>query len=263
MYQEFGELLKKYRLENKLKQKELLKQLKKSYYADKYQESDISKWEHGRTRPQNGEVVEILEDILKIPSSLLLKAAGYYSAAELYRNQVSHSSSSIDDTDHLRLNAREKHFEDLCNFAERCRKSIVGDSEAGHHPSAVIIPFSSKDIKKNISDGRDDLIWTINNDYSVKVWFRWERKTRDRKLYECLRSHLGDNARLWVNYDELKRLLLHGLSKVATMTVIYPETNWRSGNIQKIRELVDIINGELELLSLQRVLPGKCPACPD
>lgn len=84
MWDDFGRLLKEYREKNRLTQNQLVERLRRGGYEDKYSDADISKWEHGRTRPPE-DVVEELEEILFTPNGLLLKAAGYYSAAEYRR----------------------------------------------------------------------------------------------------------------------------------------------------------------------------------
>ncbi len=85
MADEFGVLLKKHRKKARLSQNQIVKRLREARYEGRYSESDVSKWEHGRIPPED--VVEELEEILCAPKGLLLKAAGFCSAAE-YRRMV-------------------------------------------------------------------------------------------------------------------------------------------------------------------------------
>ena len=82
MADEFGSLLRKCRTSVELTQRQLAEGLRRARY-EHYGESDISKWEHGRIPSED--VVEELEEILSTPKGLLLRAAGYASAAEYRR----------------------------------------------------------------------------------------------------------------------------------------------------------------------------------
>jgi transcriptional regulator with XRE-family HTH domain len=93
MADEFGRLLKEYRKGVKLSQKQLLLRIRQAGYEERYSEADISKWEHGRTKPPE-DVVEELEEILGIPKGSLLRAAGYRSAAEYRRLQAAEPTPS-------------------------------------------------------------------------------------------------------------------------------------------------------------------------
>lgn len=92
-------MLRQLRRDSKLAQKALVERLHDQGYKGRYKEADISRWEHGRTRPPE-DVVEALEDILRAPPGLLLGAAEYYSAAEVrasgQRRQRPESSLMID-----------------------------------------------------------------------------------------------------------------------------------------------------------------------
>jgi len=80
MVYDFGKLLKKYRVERYLTQRFLTDKLEDQGYT--YTDSAVSKWERGDSVPPP-EVVEILEDILEVPSGWLLKAAGYRVEAQM------------------------------------------------------------------------------------------------------------------------------------------------------------------------------------
>ncbi len=79
MANKLGDLLRKLREEAGLTQEGLVKEIRRWGY-EKYSKSDVSKWEHGRTKPEKA-VIETLEDIFDSPKGLLLKAAGYQEAA--------------------------------------------------------------------------------------------------------------------------------------------------------------------------------------
>lgn len=82
MADEFGRMLKKYRGTAKLSQKQLVERLRKARCEERYSKADISKWEHGKTKPPE-DVIEDLEDILLVPKGLLLKATGHSAATEI------------------------------------------------------------------------------------------------------------------------------------------------------------------------------------
>jgi len=92
MADEFGLLLKKHRKQAGLSQNQIVEGLRRARYEDRYSESDVSKWEHGRIPPED--VVEELEEILRTPKGLLLRAAGYRSAAEYRRLQEAEPTPS-------------------------------------------------------------------------------------------------------------------------------------------------------------------------
>jgi transcriptional regulator with XRE-family HTH domain len=87
----FGDLLKEYRRLRGLTQKQLLQLLWDSGKVDvkrngltklKYNECDVSKWEHNVQKPPSN-IVAALEHLLGTPNGLLLGAAGYYAEAKL------------------------------------------------------------------------------------------------------------------------------------------------------------------------------------
>jgi transcriptional regulator with XRE-family HTH domain len=86
MRDQFGRLLKEYRKGAELSQKQLLERIRQARHEERYSEADISKWEHGRTKPPE-DVIEDLEDILFVPKGLLLRAAGYSAATEYQKLQ--------------------------------------------------------------------------------------------------------------------------------------------------------------------------------
>jgi len=111
----FSNLLKRLRLDRVLTQKQLLDQLHKGGYDQKYSKADISKWEHGYYRPP-AEVLEILEtDILKTPPGLLLNAADYFEEAELRRqeNIISELKQYIQKQFRLLAAANNQQFFDI------------------------------------------------------------------------------------------------------------------------------------------------------
>lgn len=117
MLQEFGILLKKCRLSAKLSQKQLIEKLREVGYEDRYGTSDVSKWEHSQKIPPE-DIVEELEEILSTPKGLLLKAAGFTSAAG-YRRFVA-GGKEQDELTNLQWQQVE-HIKGLQEFA----KSVI------------------------------------------------------------------------------------------------------------------------------------------
>ena len=93
MANEFGGLLRKYRIDARLSQRAVVEKLRMANYEAQYREADISKWEHGRIPRED--IVEELEDMLSTPKGILLRAAGYRSAAEYRRLVQSEQMASL------------------------------------------------------------------------------------------------------------------------------------------------------------------------
>ena len=123
MYQEFGRLLKSYRLAKKLSQSELVDRLNNEGYIVS-NKSVISKWENG-SRPNSQDIVTVLEEILEVQGHLLLKAAGYL----IYGNDtvnVPVNDYELPDKANSISTIRERvvaknlveHFNDMAKIAE-------------------------------------------------------------------------------------------------------------------------------------------------
>jgi len=103
----FSRLLKHYRKEHELSQQELRKELEDEY--DIKSNGTISKWEHGKSKPQLG-VVECLEHIFSLPRGTLLGPAGYLvEAPAIVSSDATQRSTII--TKRL-----EEHFDHLANM---------------------------------------------------------------------------------------------------------------------------------------------------
>lgn len=94
MRDQFGRLLKEYRKDAELSQKQLLQSIRQARQEERYSGADISKWEHGKTKPPK-DVIEDLEDILFIPKGLLLMAAGYSATTEYRKLQDDQSALNL------------------------------------------------------------------------------------------------------------------------------------------------------------------------
>jgi len=125
MTDEFGLLLKKHREQAGLSQNQLVEGLRRARYEDRYGESDVSKWEHGRIPPED--VVEELEEILCAPKGLLLRAAGYRSAAE-YRRMLGDESKPP---------PVGRHYEDVRTAIRNWLVLIQGPRPSLFNPAAL------------------------------------------------------------------------------------------------------------------------------
>lgn len=122
MADEFGLLLKKYRKQAGLSQNQIVEGLRRARYEDRYSESDVSKWEHGRIPPED--VVEELEEILCTPKGLLLRAAGYRSAAEYRRLQEAEPTPSQVALDTQRQATEHEKRQRFLTLLQRWREQL-------------------------------------------------------------------------------------------------------------------------------------------
>jgi transcriptional regulator with XRE-family HTH domain len=112
--EDFGALLRRYRKKEGLSQKQLIDSLRQTLSEERWGISDVSKWEHGRMPKE--EVVEQLEEILCTEKGLLLKAAGYYEAADTRR-------ALEDDPTKREISIDEQHRE-LSDLLRRWREQL-------------------------------------------------------------------------------------------------------------------------------------------
>jgi transcriptional regulator with XRE-family HTH domain len=122
MADEFGLLLKKHRKQAGLSQNQIVERLRRVHYEDRYSESDVSKWEHGRIPPED--VVEELEEILCTPKGLLLRAAGYRSAAEYRRLQEAEPAPSQVTLDTQRQATEHEERQGFLTLLQRWREQL-------------------------------------------------------------------------------------------------------------------------------------------
>ncbi len=122
MADEFGLLLKKHRKQAGLSQNQIVEGLRRARYEDRYSESDVSKWEHNRIPPED--VVEELEEILCTPKGLLLRAAGYRSAAEYRRLQEAEPAPSQVALDTQRQATEHEERQRFLTLLQRWREQL-------------------------------------------------------------------------------------------------------------------------------------------
>ena len=122
MADEFGLLLKKHRRQAGLSQNQVVEGLRRAGYEDRYSEPDVSKWEHGRIPPEA--VVEELEEILSTPKGLLLRAAGYRSAAEYRRLQETEPTPSQVALDTQRQATEHEERQRFLTLLQRWREQL-------------------------------------------------------------------------------------------------------------------------------------------
>lgn len=254
MTKDFGNLLKKLRLENKLSQPDLVVKIRGQGF-DKYHKSDISKWENGRTRPPE-DVVEILEDIL-MPNAngLLLKSAGYLSAAE---NRYSRAESSI-------AIALAKHFETLSEIILQWKEELVTSVSGPIGGYDLVFPsrFRRQDVELGIHH-KGTLCWEvtikepdshvghqIGETKHVDVWLPVEHQV----LFPCLKNHLQDK-KLWQSFEDLKQRLAEGIMKADS-------TNQPRGvHVEGVFGIACSIAEQLEKAAVKGWFAGTCEACP-
>ena len=132
-------------------------------------ESAISKWENGKHIPE-AEIVEVLEDIL-MPKSLglLLRAAGYYSEAEIrfpssdiVRKQMTQQDEKLSEILRLIISNLEKYLGEsatILRYSDKLEHTVYGNGSA----PAILANLKSIDEKaakkvlKRIKEGFPDL----------------------------------------------------------------------------------------------------------
>lgn len=165
MNEDFGALLKKCRDRAKLTGKRLSEKLRGAGY-ERYGAPDVSKWEHGRIPPEA--VVEELEEILSTPKGMLLKAAGYTSAAEYRRIQAGEESEDVDTEKEPFLRWQQiEHIRSLQELASSVIESI---------PESM-----DYDDLENLDSAR------------FSLWQAFEKLTGDSR-WPSLAAHLGEPA---------------------------------------------------------------------
>jgi len=188
---EFGELLRQFRNERRLSQKQLVEEIHRQGY-EHYRAADVSKWEHGRYTPPE-DVVELLEeDIFHLPKGLLLEAAGYLSAAE-YRRLSSRSPG------------HEDHKDRLLKLIQRFEEEIQG--------VGLVHSIDAPEIGRIVEPGEYDL--ALKTKRGDIVHYKWEKGPDGGLVFRCaaecepdfayVREHLDDD-RLWHGYEEWQEI---------------------------------------------------------
>lgn len=225
---EFGRLLKQHRKEHKLSQSQLVEKLHELDY-EHYSKSDVSKWEHGLTKPTPG-AVELLEDIL-LPASngRFLRAAGYPCDAELRQQSI--ASEEYEEQNPLIIETRRRHFEQICR---------------------LLLTW------KNLIQARSDVV-------KPSGWYKIEGESHNRKLKcyieedilfkETWRSHLPQNLK--DDYNLWKRLAAKDWAHEISGPDSPEYKSWKE--FQNLEEsLCEII----QALIYKGTFQGKCKLCP-
>lgn len=243
MENKFGDLLREYRKAQRLTQRGLLDLLWDTEECDredsegklrhKYNEPDVSKWESGSTKPP-ANVVELLEDILPTPRSLLLKAAGYHTEAEL-RRLGKQARKETETTEAFGL----RHQDRLTNVAEELKSCLEFYN--------VLTP----EILQSVIDPDSCVLDSPHCFFDgSQTWFSAE----DSPLYDCLLEHLNaefpefsqeleqvrEMAAEW--FKEKKKVLWHEVAN---------------------GELPSDLRDELWLVAERGIFKGKCRVCKD
>lgn len=170
MRDQFGRLLKEYRKGAELSQKQLLQSIRQVRQEERYSGADISKWEHGKTKPPK-DVIEDLEDILFVPKGLLLMAAGYSAATEYRKLQDDQSALNLPP---WVVQAQQAHLE--------------GIERQGVWKGAETITYRQPGIRQ-LLQGFKDCFLDINPEKEL-FW----RPKYDESVMTQLRSHLPDGG---------------------------------------------------------------------
>ncbi len=96
---EFGQILRHHRKDAQKTQTDLVNVLRSRGY-EKYSVSDVSKWDNGHRIPPE-DVVDELEDALQVPEGLMLRAAGYLSAADYRRMTTGKAEMERQQAEHI------------------------------------------------------------------------------------------------------------------------------------------------------------------
>ena len=148
--------------ENDMTQAQLVKEIQIEMVLEKYNNTTVSKWEHGRIPPVY--IVEALEKLLDIPDNILLTAAGYMEKTR-EQGEAQHQRQRL-----LQL-VQLEHISSLQNLA----RSIINSVE------------DLPDISQFISIG--ELFFQIHQ----PLYDAYERLIGDA-LWASLSEHLGINA---------------------------------------------------------------------
>ena len=132
MSDDFSRLLKHYREEHELSQKDLRKELEDEY--DIKSNGTISKWEHGKSKPSLG-VVDCLERIFSLPRGTLLRPAGYLVEA------LATVSSDTTQRSTIITKRLEEHFDRLANMVNILLENGL-DTITNNDPSISAFPYT-------------------------------------------------------------------------------------------------------------------------
>lgn len=239
----FGPMLKNLRKRLDLSQQELVDEIRGKIYARKYHKSDISKWEHGTTKPPE-EVVEYLEEILlPHPDGSLLKAAGYLESAELRARR----SRDFERLAHQQ--AQVRHFDDLCRLIEQWREQL-GVRVYDPYPDFVcLFPKDFKPMDAELGyHHKGSLLWEVTRDGTVEVHFAVE----DEFLFRYLECHLP-YEQMWEDFRSLKQELAEAIKRASSSP---------RSRAEGVVALVDQIADELDKALARRTFLGSCEVCP-
>lgn len=180
MGHQFGRLLKQSRKDAKLSQKQLLERIRQAGYEERYSEADISKWEHGRTKPPE-DVIEDLEDVLFVSKGLLLAAAGY-SAGKEYRKLQDQSALNLPP---WVVQAQQAHLEGIE------RHEVFNGLETTTYPGGLGVRqrlefFTGCFLE---IEPRNQRFWALLSDHDI--------------VMTQLRGHLRDEA-FWKQVDDFR-----------------------------------------------------------
>jgi len=242
MTEEFGALLRKCRDSAKLSGKQLIKKLRNAGY-ERYGRSDISKWEHGRLPPED--VVEELEEILSTPKGLLLRVAGYYSAAEYKRVLAGEELEEFDTEKESSLQRQQmEHISSLQQLARSAIESYPTFFNTGHITIATY----------DINDAWYDFLKNLYNLF---------QKLINDAYWTSLAAHLGGESekikhmpnRINIECTRIPReeLSLHSNELEA---IVNEASNLLSGGLAVVAWFGDTKEWE------HRGLKPTCPFCP-
>ncbi len=175
---------------------EALRHLLEQELVDISGTGNISKWENGNTRPRQ-DTVEALAEVLSLPRSELLKAAGYM--LETYVNKDEAQLS----------NTRQGHFDSLLNVADRwCDRSTF--------PQPVFMCNLGPRGLTDLSCVLTDTHYRPARGSFRSVLVEGRYGLEDDMLFQCLQEHLRGHA---IGKDSAEWLRLAGELKTACTTL--------------------------------------------
>ncbi len=184
----------------------------------------------------------------------------YLAKARIQREKDRKPNKQFISPDPVLVDARRKHFEELCHLVEQWKGQLVCEISTslgmlGRYETVFPVNFKAKDArlygKPNEHWVKGPLHWYIDKDGNIDVWFSVE----ELPLFRCLKPHLP-SKKLWQSFEELKQRLAEGIRRAASAQLR------NSIPVSSALSLATEVADELEIALAKRVFAGKCEACP-
>jgi hypothetical protein len=195
---------------------------------------------------------EILDEMqdepfhLRSPGFIKRRRKEFTAAKTLIKAKGTAKEEAIKDP--LIIEAKKKHFEDLCEYIQEWQKELGFRTDPAESWMQIFLP-QHRDIKDVSYYEKIGISWkTVNAKIHVSFLIEFSA------LFQCLKLHLA-NEELWKNYTKLKQIIADTIEVVSRGEESQSYYKDAADPIHAIRK-------ELELAVARRVFPGKCPACP-